>query len=153
MSVQELQPISGVARSWTEACPVEHGLSVSRESAGHRGVAIQESRTGMPAVGRRSRPAGETVVRQRGGLGNVDRTRPVAQQQVRPRRSTTQAPVAPGRRVFVRPTHAVRACTVEPAAPVRVIDDVPTWALLACGVVLAVLMLVVVMFLGGPTYV
>lgn len=153
MTVQELPSFSSVTRSWTVACPAEHGLSVSRENTAQRRVSADSSRTGALSVGHRPRPAGEPVVRQRGGSGVADRTRPAAQRQERPRRSITQAPVAQGRRVLARPAHDVRACRVEAAVPAGVIDDVPTWALLACGVVLAVLMLVAVVFLGGPTYV
>lgn len=73
--------------------------------------------------------------------------------------------MAPGRRVRAVSAHGVRSCAVaapsavavpargrESEAPVPVVDDVPAWALFACGAVVAVVMLLALLFVGGPTY-
>ena len=125
MSVLEMQSQSGPALRWSEVCATEHRVSMS----------MSMSMSG------RSRP--------RADLGAVPDTRPGGR-----RRPAATRPVAPGRRVLVRPASAgqVRACHVQEPTASPVVDDVPTWVLVACGVAFGFIMLLALALLGGPAY-
>ena len=162
MSVQELQSHAHLTRSWTEVCAGEHGVVPVRDSGGRGG----RPASALPSGASRTRPVVRSKGRRAGGAVSTDRARPVsARRSVQRRgvafdrspasgRSTSAAPVVPGRRIVVRSAGSVRACNVQaPAtAPVGVVDDVPTWALVVCGVLFGIAMLLALAFLGGPAY-
>lgn len=152
MTVQELQSSSDLAPSWTEACPVEHGMRETRESRGPAVSRVAGAPFGAVPAGARHRPPNRESVRSGTNVVGSAGTRPVALREAASLRSNSLVSVAPGRRVLIRQTNDVRACRVEATAPARVVDDVPTWALLACGVLFAVVMLLALAFMGGPAY-
>ncbi|GAA4262276.1 hypothetical protein GCM10022294_14120 [Dietzia aurantiaca] len=160
MTVQELQSRAHLTRSWTEVCAGEHGVGPVRQSGGRGG----RPASALPSVASRTRPMVRSKGRRAGGAVDTDRVRPVAARRSAQgrgvafdrsparARSTSAAPVAPGRRVVVRSAGSVRACEVQAPAPAGVVDDVPTWALVVCGVLFGIAMLLALAFLGGPAY-
>lgn len=137
MTVLEMQTQARPATRWTEVCATDHPAPTGRPARQARQVTAPHRRPMRRSSGRVAEPAV---------------TGPARPAVRGPRTGST--PVAPGRRVLVRPASSerVRACRVEAPSVSGVVDDVPTWALLACGIAFGIIMLLALAYLGGPAY-
>jgi len=112
--------------SWSEVCGRLHD-SAEAPARGHEGISGRRSHEELARIRTRAAVAGE---RARGaGRGTSQCGRPAA-----------------------RAASGVHACYVSAEPGPRIADDVPTWVLLTCGIVLGVVMLLAMVFIGGPSY-